>query len=462
MRTGFSEVRLDDCCDFRMGGTFTYYMSSQMVFHTPLFASAWAVDAGENSFIWVSADIARFAESDADVIRRDIAARTSVPFDHILISATHTHTGPTARPSISPYFPKGDLSYFEKFGERIAEAGVRAWENIGEAYISYGHMDEWKCVHNRRYFMANGESMMEPGGPEFPGRLMKEGPEDPELQVIWFTDRKEYDVNSIEKPLAVIVNYSSHPSELYALEFVSADFPGVIRRNLKAVYGDIPVLYLQGYCGNLTPRDHENDASWGHFIDGTERVGTVLTGDILRIMSLVRERSDVGQVRIETEKCRLNLREVTEEEVQKSDAVFSLLESDRAAFDALDVKHKALANKIRNLLDKRKLGTYEDVPISVVRLDDLIFLAHPAELFCEYQLDMKKRLGPKTVGVELTNGGICYVGTKQGFLLGGYEINAGFYDIDAGNTIEESLIRLAAKTGRDELPKKPFSEADQC
>ncbi|MBR5738883.1 MAG: hypothetical protein IKY02_02720 [Lachnospiraceae bacterium] len=461
MKTGFAEVRLDDSCEFRMGGTFTFYLSSEMEFHTPLYASAWAVSAGDNSFIWVSADVARFAESDADLIRKDIAEKTPVPFDHILISATHTHTGPTARPSISPYFPATDLSYFEIFGKRIAEAGIRAWENVSDAYLSYGHATEWKCVHNRRYFMASGESMMEPGGPEYPGRLMKEGPEDPELQVIWFFKEPSYDVTRVDRPLAIIVNYSSHPSELYAERYVSADFPGVMRRNLKAVYGDIPVIYLQGYCGNLTPRDHENDASWGHYIDGTERVGTVLTGDVLRVMSLVRERSDVSDVRILTKKCRLNLREVTKEDVRKSDAVFDLLKTDRAAFDALDVKIKAHANKIRNLIDKRKIGTYEDVPVSVVRLDDLIFLAHPAELFCEYQLDMKKRLGPKTVGVELTNGGICYVGTKQGFLLGGYEINAGFYTIETGEKIEETLIQMAGEIGRPELPKKPFTEAEE-
>jgi neutral ceramidase len=460
MRTGFAEVRLDDCCEFRMGGTFTFYMSSQVQFHTPLFASAWAVEAGESSFIWVSADVARFAEEDADRIREDISERTGLPFDQVLVSATHTHSGPTARPSISPYFPSTDLSYFEKFGKKIAEAGVQAWNNIGEAYISYGRCNENKCVHNRRYFMESGESMMEPGGPEFPGRLMKEGPEDSELQVIWFMKEKEYDVNRIEKPLGIIVNYSSHPSELYNLPYLSADFPGVMRRILKAVYGDIPVIYLQGCCGNLTPRDHESDASWGHYIDGTERVGTVLAADVMRIMSLVRERSDVSDIRIKTAKCRLNLREVTDGDIKKSNEVFELLEKDRAAFDALDVKDKAFANKVRNLLKKHEKGSFEDVPISAVRLDDIIFLTNPAELFCEYQLDIKKRLGPKTVCVELTNGGICYIGTKQAYLLGGYEVNSGFYDYYAGSVIEESLIKLAAELGRNEPPKKPFSKAD--
>ena len=65
----------------------------------------------------------------------------------------------------------------------------------------------------------------------------------------------------------------------------------------------------------------------------------------------------------------------------------------------------------------------------------------------------------KTLGVELTNGGICYVGTKQAYLHKGYEINSGFYDYYAGEVIEESLIKLAAKVGRPELPVKPYDEA---
>ncbi len=461
MRVGFAQVRTDDCSDFEMGGTFTNYLSSSCKFHSPLHASAWAVEAGDNSFIWVSSDLARFAESDADIIRKEISERTGVPFDHILCSATHAHAGPTARPSISPYFQHGDLSYFAKFGARIAEAGVEAWQNIRDAYLAYGHMNEAKCVHNRRYIMESGESMMEPGGPEYPGRLMKEGPEDPELQVIWFMPSKEYDYNALEKPLGIIVNYSSHASEVYGEKWVSSGFPGVIRRNLQAVYGDIPVLYLQGFCGNLTPRDHEHDNSWGHFIDGTERIGTILAADVMRLMALQRQREDIpaADIQIQTEKCRLNLREVTEEDKKKSDEIFDILFKDRAAFDALDVKEKAYANKIKNLLKKWEKASYEDVPISAVRVGDLILLAHPAELFCEYQLDMKQRLGSKTLGVELTNGGICYVGTKQAYLHKGYEINSGFYDYYAGEVIEESLIRLAAKVGRNELPKKEYDEA---
>lgn len=441
MLVGFSQVRFDGEFDFRMGGTFVNYMQSETEFHTALYCSAWAVKAEENSFIWVSCDVARFMECDADYVREKVEKATGVPREHVLVSATHTHTGPTARPSISPFFPTGDLSYFEKVGNKAAEACIQAWENVAEATISYARCDEDKCVHNRRYLMETGESMMEPGGPEYPGRLMKEGPEDTELQAVWFMRNG--------KPAGILVNYQSHPSELYAMKYTSADYPGVMRRTLQAVYGaDVPVIFLQGCCGNLTPRDHEHDATWGHGIDGAERVGTIIASDVMRMMSLTRETSDVKEVKIKTIKQRVNLREISEEDLRRSNEIFELLEADRPAFDKLDVAEKGYANKVRNLLKKWQVAPYEDIPISAIMLDDLVFVTNPAELFCEYQLDLKKQLGPKTICVELTNGGICYVATKQGYLLKGYEMKQGFYDYHAGQTIEDSMINLARELGK--------------
>ena len=440
MQIGFSQIRMDGEFVFRMGGTFVSYTSADCQPHTPLYATAWAVKAGENSFIWASCDIARFAKEDALDIRREVAAATGLTPEQVLISATHAHTGPTARASVSPYFPTGDLSYFEKIAAKTVEACLAAWANTQEAAMSYATCDEDKCVHNRRYLMENGESKMHPGGPGYPGRLMKEGPEDPQLQAVWFVAEG--------KPIGIIVNYSSHPSVMYGLKYVSADYPGVMRRALHAVYGDIPVMFLQGCAGNLTPCDHEHDATWGKGVDGAERVGTVLAADVIRMIALTRETEEVTEVRVRTDSVRVNYREITEEDQRKSDEIFALLDSDRKAFDALDVSVKALANKIRNLRDKRAVAPYEDIPISAVRLNDLTLVTNPAELFVEYQLDLKQKLGGRTICAELTNGGICYVASKQGYLLKGYEVNAGFYDYNAGQTIEDAMLR-AAREVRD-------------
>ena len=233
------------------------------------------------------------------------------------------------------------------------------------------------------------------------------------------------------------------------MKYTSADYPGVLRRTLQAVYGaDVPVIFLQGCCGNLTPRDHEHDATWGHGIDGTERVGTILAADVMRIMSLERETKDVETIRILSTTSRLNLREISDEDLKRSNEIFQLLVEDRPAFDKLDVSDKGYANKVRNLLKKWEVAPYEDVPIAAVQLDDIIFLTNPAELFCEYQLDIKQKIGPKTICVEQTNGGICYIATKQGYLLKGYEMKQGFYDYHAGQKLSDDMMELAHQLGR--------------
>ena len=165
-------------------------------------------------------------------------------------------------------------------------------------------------------------------------------------------------------------------------------------------------------------------------------------------VSLERETRDVENVRILSATSRIQLREISQEDLDRSNEIFRLLEENRPAFDKLDVSDKGYANKVRNLLKKWQVAPYEDVPIAAVQLDDLLFLTHPAELFCEYQLDMKKKLGPKTVCVELTNGGICYVATKQGYLLKGYEIKQGFYDYHAGQKLQDDMMALAYQLGR--------------
>ncbi len=75
---------------------------------------------------------------------------------------------------------------------------------------------------------------------------------DREVQVVWFEDAARHCT-------AVMVNYASHPVNLYAKATVSADFPGVLRKSLQSVLGDaVPVVYVQGACGNIHPCGPQN------------------------------------------------------------------------------------------------------------------------------------------------------------------------------------------------------------
>jgi hypothetical protein len=61
-------------------------------------------------------------------------------------------------------------------------------------------------------------------------------------------------VDSSGKLIAMIWQYTCHPVSYPHKLNVSAHFPGVVRDSIRQMFGDIPVLYLNGFSGDVRPR----------------------------------------------------------------------------------------------------------------------------------------------------------------------------------------------------------------
>jgi hypothetical protein len=105
---------------------------------------------------------------------------------------------------------------------------------------------------------------------------------------------------------AICWEYSCHPVCFPHTDRISTDYPGVVRRALRAVYGPVPVIFWQGFSGDVRPRtvrpssrgrfgftqppafQNFDDAGWGKWSNGlAERVVEIsrmaartVTGDI--------------------------------------------------------------------------------------------------------------------------------------------------------------------------------------
>ena len=73
------------------------------------------------------------------------------------------------------------------------------------------------------------------------------GPRDEAATVVMF--RKTDD----GQPLGVIWHYTCHPTAVVPDNVISADYPGAVRRALRERFGEIPCVFVQGFCGDIRP-----------------------------------------------------------------------------------------------------------------------------------------------------------------------------------------------------------------
>lgn len=149
--------------------------------------------------------------------------------DHVLVHATHTHSGPVSMPGrlgaglVESWLP----AVVEACRDAVAEASSRQQE----VTVLTGYGPDPGVASNRR----------RPGGPE-----------DPALPVLQL-------VRADGSALATLVSYACHPVVLGPDNHqLSADYPGGVRRLLEQ-HGGGTVLFATGCAG---------DQNTGHAVDG--------------------------------------------------------------------------------------------------------------------------------------------------------------------------------------------------
>jgi neutral ceramidase len=345
---------------------------------------------------------------------------------------------------------KGIISWSVKDDEKhemllegIVTSVVEAFNSRKPARMGYGKGNVKRCGYNRRYIMSDGRSKMNPHGVGNPDRLMVEGPVDSEVQVIWF---EEGDGNRI----AVMVNFSSHPVTLFSTEYISADFPGAMRKDIQALYeSNLPVLYLQGACGNIDTYDFENDFQWGKGMEGYKRIGRILAGEVIKIISQgYAEEMPEGVFSVLNRMIRLPYKKIDQDEVDEIRSQWEqMTEEEKEKMPFEQKVYQTRLMYLERLINQN--GTHE-IEITVLILGDLVIATVPGEYFVEYQLALKKKFHDyKVIVLELANGGVGYIPTKQAVALGGYEAISTIFSGEAGSMILDGWVEmLAKKTGR--------------
>jgi hypothetical protein len=351
---------------------------------------------------------------------------------HVMISATHTHTGPVLLAGATRYNVEGEmkrigLEYTGSLGEKIAESVRLAHASLRPARVMAAQGREDSLTFNRRFHMKDGHVAWNPrkqdANIERPA-----GPIDGSVPVVYFEAADG-------KPIAIYVNYALHLDTVGGQEY-SADYPYTLSQILGAAKGkNLVTLFTIGCAGNLNHRDvSTKDPQKGH--GEAARIGATLAAEVLKTLKRA-PLTDVATLRASTELLQLPLPEVRPTDIDWARATAATFDKPNAAPFMDLVK----AFKIIDVVERK--GQPMEAEVQVISFSrNLAFVALPGEIFVEHGLAIRQASPfPHTIIAELANGSVGYVPDRKAFPQGAYEVVSARTGEGSGEMMVESATR---------------------
>lgn len=382
----------------------------------PIYCRAMVIESGASRAALVSLDLIRVTREVTDTARELAQQATGIPAAHILVSATHAHTGPELADRSERAGALGGDSplaraYTDQLPQRICQAVQRAVESLKQADLKWGEGACEGLAFNRRYFMRDGSVGWNPGKLN-PDIMLPAGLTDPQMGLVY---AEESGANNPSRALGAYVNFAMHPDTTGGSR-VSADWPGALGRVLAAYHGSsFQTLVGNGACGNV----NHLDFAWSWPNSGPaeqNRIATLLGATVFRSyksLELLRPEVIRGRV-LEVE---LPLAPVSAEEAAAARELLAVAKDDRGApFMKVVRAYRAVD------IDSRK-GAPLRPEVQVIALGrQLAWVGLPGEVFVELGLAIKKRSPfAHTMVVSLANEDIGYIPDRRSYAEGNYE-----------------------------------------
>lgn len=417
--------------------------------HDETHARCIVLDDGKTKLAMLTVDLCMIYREELDAAKRRAHELTGIPVENMMMSATHTHSGGTA---CSVFQSDPDPEYLKFLRERIADAVIRANNNLAPARIGWAVGREENQVFNRRWKMKPGKPLMNPFGTEDqvkmnpgvanPDRLEPSGPTDPELPIISIQTPEG-------RPLALLANYSLHyvggtlPGE------ISADYYGMFAERMKALLesdnNDFPpfvAMLSNGTSGNI------NNINWFaneplpamRPYEKMRQVAHVIAAEAYKTYQTIRYHDWISLSSAQTE-INLGVRLPKQEEIERAKGIIA-----KANGPVMNTMEEIYARETMLIKDFPK-----QVPliIQAFRIGDLAITAVPCEIFVEIGLDIKAKSPFKpTFTTSLANGYNGYLPTPEHHKLGGYETwraRSSYLEVDSSTKITENILGLLRK-----------------
>jgi hypothetical protein len=402
----------------------------------PVFARAFVFDDGATRIAIVVVDSCMLPRELLDDAKSRASKLTGIPTEHMLISATHTHSAPSSMGCLGS---RADPNYPTFLIPRLAHAIQLANERLQPAQIGFASARVPMLTFCRSYIRRPDRIQKDPFGqptvranmhPGFlsPDAIGPTGPVDDQLSLLAMQTLDG-------KPLGVLANFSMHYVDSPLL---SADYFGRFAEHLgKRIDGSdgstsCIVSMSQGTSGDLASMNYSGRRAlqeYDHYADQLATIADITYRQVHyqhHVSLAMRETKLTFQRRVP--------------------------DADRLTWA------KSMAERIGNRRPKGWPEIYaleqifladepqRELKLQAVRIGDVAIAAIPDEVYAISGLKLKLRSPlPHTFTIELANGAEGYIPPPEQHKLGGYTTwaarTAGL-EVDAEPKIVETELKL--------------------
>ena len=397
--------------------------------HDPLYLRCVAFEyEGEMAFL-LCYDLCGMHTAVANRIREEVSAYVGCPAENVVLSCTHTHTGPNVANKTHDY----DVDYENVLTCLSMHAAGLAKNDLVPAQMFIGSKEAKGISFCRRYLMKDGSARTNPGVGN-PDILRPMNDPDPQVQVLKI-------VREGAKEMA-LVNFGCHADSIKnvnGLDAISADWPGVTVNTVEGAL-NVDCVVFNGPCGDVAQRNQmdPNDnavAGWNR----TVKLGRGVAAAAIAVYNEEMKPVPEGPIKAQVKVLDIPLKRPTEEELARSR---DILEHE-ADYVGGGMQRTTTLFEAKMLLAVAKTDGFANAVVTGIRIGGFAAAGIGGEPFCQIGKDIKENSTYDAQFVlYLTNGSAGYFPMRDAFNYDGYEARTCKFQPGVGELLRDTAMEL--------------------
>ncbi len=387
--------------------------------------------------VLISVEILGLTRESVTTIQERVHHETGIPRSHVVVSATHTHSGPKCRVGDSE-----DSLTRRNMGvtvDKIASAAIWARSRAVPARLRRLQASTL-CGVNRRE-RRDGRIVL---------GINPSGPVDPSVDILSV-------VSETGESIAVWYAHACHPVVMGSSNYlISGDFAGAASRFIEEATGSI-ALFANGAAGNINSRPHN-----GTFED-VDRLGARLGATVVECLTHSDESPELtphlaaGERKVFLPVDPVPNPQEADRHVESAQAELRTSEAEGNANRTFWAR-RALkqAEEVLALSRAGEHVTGAPLVLTLAEIGDLALVGVPAEVFVELGLEVRQNVQHRrAVLLSYTGGYQGYLPTEEAFIEGGYEVDVRIrhrglaITSRAGHVVVDECIKLIQSVQSD-------------